>query len=117
VDPAPGDAPLRIDGRLDEAVWQRAPAFDGFTQYLPVDRQAPPAGYRTTVQIVAEHDAIVLGIRAWDPAPEDIRAPPQCRLDPLARRSAPAGRRGPARRDVRQGRLRPVTLEIPGPSA
>ena len=71
----PGEARLRLDGRLDEAAWQRAPVFDAFVQYLPVDRQPPPAGYRTTLQIVAEPDALVLGIRAFDPAPEQIRAP------------------------------------------
>ncbi len=70
-----GEARLRLDGRLDEAAWQRAPVFDVFVQYLPVDRQPPPAGYRTTVQIVAEPDALVFGIRAYDPAPDQIRAP------------------------------------------
>jgi hypothetical protein len=66
---------LTLDGRLDEPVWQRAPLHERFVQYLPVDKQPPPAGYRTTVQVVAEADALVIGVRAYDPSPQDIRAP------------------------------------------
>jgi hypothetical protein len=70
-----GDERLTLDGRLDEAAWQRAPVHDTFVQYLPVDRRPPPTGYRTTLQVVAEADALVIGIRAFDPAPHEIRAP------------------------------------------
>jgi hypothetical protein len=52
-----------------------APLHDSFVQYLPVDRQPPPTGYRTTLQIVAEEDALVIGVRAFDPRPDEIRAP------------------------------------------
>ncbi len=73
--PEAGTAPLRIDGHLDEATWQAAPVHDAFVQYLPLDRQPVPAGYRTTLQLVIEEHALVIGIRAWDPRPEEIRAP------------------------------------------
>ena len=66
---------LTLDGRLDEAVWQRAPLHERFVQFLPTDKQPPPAGYRTTVQVVAQADALVIGVRAYDPSPQDIRAP------------------------------------------
>jgi hypothetical protein len=66
---------LVLDGRLDERAWRRAPLHERFVQFLPVDRQPPPAGYRTTVQVLAEHDALVIGVRAYDPAPHEIRAP------------------------------------------
>jgi Domain of unknown function (DUF5916) len=66
---------LTLDGRLDEPVWQRAPLHERFVQFLPIDRLPPPAGYRTTVQVVAQHDALVIGVRAYDPSPQDIRAP------------------------------------------
>lgn len=66
---------IALDGRLDEAAWQRAPLHERFVQFLPLDRQPPPAGYRTTVQVLAERDALVVGIRARDPAPHEIRAP------------------------------------------
>ncbi len=68
-------APLRIDGRLDDAAWAAAPLHEAFVQYLPLDRQPVPAGYRTTLQLVIEEHALVVGIRAWDPRPEEIRAP------------------------------------------
>jgi len=73
--PPPETPPLRIDGRLDEAPWQTAPVHDAFVQYLPLDRQPVPQGYRTTLQLVIEEHALVVGIRAWDPRPEEIRAP------------------------------------------
>ncbi|MFN3302631.1 MAG: DUF5916 domain-containing protein [Roseateles sp.] len=70
---APADAPPQIDGRLDDAAWQRAPVHERFVQFLPTDRQ--PARWRTAVQVLVTDDALVFGIRAWDPAPERIRAP------------------------------------------
>jgi hypothetical protein len=58
------------------AAWTNPPgSARRCTQYLPTDRQPPPAGYRTTVQVLALGDALVVGIRAFDPAPQDIRAP------------------------------------------
>ena len=62
-----------IDGSLDEPVWQRAPLFDRFVQFHPEDKQ--PARWRTTVQILASEEALIVGIRAFDPAPALIRAP------------------------------------------
>jgi Domain of unknown function (DUF5916) len=66
---------LTLDGRLDEPAWQTAPVHERFVQYLPTDKQPPPAGYRTTVQVIAQADALVIGVRAYDPRPQDIRAP------------------------------------------
>ena len=65
---------LRIDGKLDEPIWMDAPVYDAFVQYLPLDQQPAPAHYRTTVQIVVEEHALVFGVRAFDPRPEEIRA-------------------------------------------
>lgn len=72
---AADEAPPRIDGRLDEPVWQRAPVHDVFVQYLPVDKRAPPAGYRTTVQIAVDDGGLTFAIRAFDPQPARIVAP------------------------------------------
>jgi hypothetical protein len=69
------EAALRIDGRLDDAVWQRAPVFDAFVQYLPQDKRPVPDGYRTTLQVVVDDTGISFGIRAFDPRPDEIRAP------------------------------------------
>lgn len=62
-----------IDGRLDEPTWRRAPVYEHFVQFLPADKQ--PARWRTTVQVLVTDDALVFGIRAWDPEPGRIRAP------------------------------------------
>ena len=68
-----GGNPPVIDGRLDDDAWQQAPVYERFAQFLPVDKQ--PARWRTTVQVVVTADALVFGIRAWDPEPDRIRAP------------------------------------------
>ncbi|HEY8878559.1 MAG TPA: carbohydrate binding family 9 domain-containing protein [Roseateles sp.] len=70
---AAGEAAPVIDGRLDDPVWQRAPVYERFAQFLPTDKQ--PARSRTTVQVLVTEDALVFGIRAWDPEPGRIRAP------------------------------------------
>ncbi|WP_422018503.1 carbohydrate binding family 9 domain-containing protein [Roseateles sp.] len=70
---APGESVPAIDGRLDDAAWLRAPAHERFVQFLPADKR--PAAWRTTVQVLVTEDALVFGIRAWDPAPDRIRAP------------------------------------------
>lgn len=70
---APGETAPVIDGHLDDAAWLRAPVYERFAQFLPVDRQ--PARWRTAVQVLVTEDALVFGIRAWDPDPRLIRAP------------------------------------------
>lgn len=70
---AAGEAAPVIDGRLDDAAWQRAPVYERFAQFLPTDKQ--PARWRTTVQVLVTGDALVFGIHAWDPGPGRIRAP------------------------------------------
>jgi hypothetical protein len=62
-----------IDGRLEDAAWQHAPVYERFAQFVPIDKQ--PARWRTTVQVLVTGDALVFGIRAWDPEPDRIRAP------------------------------------------
>ncbi|MGM9513280.1 DUF5916 domain-containing protein [Roseateles sp. DB2] len=63
----------RIDGDLSDPVWRDAPIHDSFQQLQPRDRV--PARWRTTVQILVDEDALIFGIRAFDPMPKDIRAP------------------------------------------
>lgn len=70
---AAGEAAPVIDGRLDDAAWLRAPVYERFAQFLPADKQ--PARWRTTVQILVTDDALIFGVRAWDPEPGRIRAP------------------------------------------
>lgn len=65
--------PLAIDGRLDEAAWEAAPAYEDFHKHEPRDGK-PHAGLRTTVKMLVLEDALVFGIRAWDEHPERMRS-------------------------------------------
>jgi hypothetical protein len=56
---------VSIDGKLDEAVWQRAAVLTGFSVYQPVDNQ--PAPDSTEVRVWYAPDAIYFGIRAFEP--------------------------------------------------
>lgn len=69
----PADAKLKFDGSLDDPVWQSAPEYDQFWEYEPVDGKTAPV--RTTVRVLYDNKAIYFGVRAYDPHPEDIRAP------------------------------------------
>ena len=61
-----------IDGRLDEPAWERAVPFDDFWLVEPYDKVRPPV--RTEMRIAYDHDAIYVGVRAFDPDPSKIRA-------------------------------------------
>jgi len=82
--PIPAEAPRRrvqtvrrqqaviIDGRLDEAAWQQAPVIDGFMQREPVEGAAPTE--RTVVRVLYDDEAIYVGARMFDAAPDSIIA-------------------------------------------
>ncbi len=59
-----------VDGRLDEAAWQRAPLMTGFTQREPMDGQ--PATERTEVRVLFDSEALYVGVWAFDSQPENI---------------------------------------------
>ncbi|RMH17772.1 MAG: hypothetical protein D6701_07160 [Gemmatimonadetes bacterium] len=63
---------VRIDGRLDEAVWAQAAVLTGFTQYEPVEGR--PATEDTEVRVFYSRDAIYFGILAYDRDPSGILA-------------------------------------------
>ena len=54
------DAPVRIDGVLDEAAWVGAPETQGFTLIGPREGQAPDES--TTVRVLQDGDRVVFGI-------------------------------------------------------
>ncbi|HEX8907313.1 MAG TPA: DUF5916 domain-containing protein, partial [Longimicrobiaceae bacterium] len=56
--------PVVVDGRLDEAVWQSAPAATGFTQQDPHEGQ--PATQRTEIRIAYDATALYIGARMFD---------------------------------------------------
>lgn len=57
---ARADRPPKLDGELDDVVWQRTAPSDGFTQKLPVDGKPP--GDRTTVRVAYDDDNLYVGI-------------------------------------------------------
>ena len=64
---------ITLDGKLDEADWQRAPVSGTFTENMPRDKQ--PARDKTEVRVLFDHEALYFGVRAYDPEPSKIYAP------------------------------------------
>jgi len=55
---------LRVDGRLTEDFWQRAPRYSGFTQVEP--RQGEPASQQSFLRILYNRNFLYFGIFAAD---------------------------------------------------
>jgi hypothetical protein len=62
------DAPLDIDGQLDEAVYRDVPSISGFIQMEPAGGQ--PASERTEVWVLFDATNVYVAMRAWESAPE-----------------------------------------------
>ncbi|NIM52487.1 MAG: hypothetical protein GTN62_14245 [Gemmatimonadales bacterium] len=60
----------RLDGRLDDAVWQTTMVAADFTQVLPEDGTQPTE--RSDVRVVYGEDALYVGARLYDSEPEGI---------------------------------------------
>ncbi|MCA9518472.1 MAG: carbohydrate binding family 9 domain-containing protein [Myxococcales bacterium] len=63
--------PPTIDGRLDDAVWGEAPAFDDFVERSPVLRGAPVE--HTAFRLLADNDALYVGVWCDDSQPAAVR--------------------------------------------
>jgi len=68
----PIDETVRIDGRLDDAVWSGAPFASGFVQQVPVE--GDPASQPTEVRVLLGEDALYVGARLRDSDPDGIAA-------------------------------------------
>ena len=64
-------APL-IDGKLDDEAWKHAAVIDDLHQVLPYEYAEPDE--RTVFYIAYDKDALYIGARAWDSAPDRITA-------------------------------------------
>ena len=64
VHPPRLEGAVRVDGVLDEPVWQQAARLSGFSQFTPVD--GVPAGDSTEVRIWYSTTALYIGVRAFD---------------------------------------------------
>ena len=61
-------APLRIDGNLDESVYETVEPLTGFLQQLP--DEGAPATERTEAWVFFDDDNVYVSARLWDSAPE-----------------------------------------------
>jgi hypothetical protein len=66
-------APIRIDGALDDAGWQRAARLDRFYEFSPGDNVQPKV--RTVAYLTYDERYFYVGVACQDPHPERIRAP------------------------------------------
>jgi hypothetical protein len=62
-------APLRFDGKLDDAVYGEAAGFDGMMQAAP--RYGQPSTEKTEIWVMFDGDHIYVAARVWDSAPPD----------------------------------------------
>lgn len=60
---------LRVDGKLDEAVFATVPPISGFIQMLPKEGQ--PATEKTDAWVLFDRDYIYVAVRCWDSEPEE----------------------------------------------
>ena len=60
--------PLRLDGRLDEAIYDTVPPITGFFQLVP--DEGAPATEETEVWISFDEENVYASARVWDSAPE-----------------------------------------------
>jgi hypothetical protein len=65
------EAPPRVDGVLDEPVWQQAPAITDFVQKLPIEGAGPTV--ETEVRLLYDDDALYVGARLRRRDPGAIR--------------------------------------------
>lgn len=65
-------APVRLDGRDDDAVWRGAPVTDEFRQFAP--GEAVAARFRTAFQVAYDDRTLYVFVRAYDPRPDSLVA-------------------------------------------
>ncbi|GAI53550.1 unnamed protein product, partial [marine sediment metagenome] len=63
---------IKVDGFLNESVWEKAPEIGDFIQFEP--ERGKPASLRTTVKILYDENFIYFGFLCYDPQPEKIAA-------------------------------------------
>lgn len=63
-------APITLDGKLDEPVWRQAAPATGFVQRVPANGEK--ASQRSDVWVAYDADALYVGVRNFDTAPDSI---------------------------------------------
>ncbi len=62
------DEPLRLDGQLDEPVYEAIEAVTNFIQQEP--SEGAPATERTEVWVLFDSEAVYISVRCWDSEPD-----------------------------------------------
>ena len=65
-------SPIDVDGKLDEPVWHDSVAVTDFKQSDPLE--GAPASMKTEVRVAYDDEALYIGARMYDPAPDSIVA-------------------------------------------
>lgn len=65
-----GATAIRVDGQLNDAAWQSAPAVTEFVQRDP--KEGAPPTYRTEARVAYDGTGIYIAVRAFDPEPHRI---------------------------------------------
>ncbi len=68
--PIPEATAIRIDGELNDAVWQTVPPITGFKQREPRDGAEPT--FQTEARVAYDATALYVAVRALDPEPHKI---------------------------------------------
>ena len=66
------DVPVKVDGLLDEAPWDAAPALSDFVQFQP--ERGAAASVRTSVRVLYDGAAVYFGFECADPEADRIAA-------------------------------------------
>jgi hypothetical protein len=66
-------AAIALDGKLDDADWQRAPVVDRWTENMPNEKE--PAKLKTEVRFLYDQNALYVGMKAYDPDLSKLDAP------------------------------------------
>lgn len=66
----PATSPIVLDGKLNEEIWQQAPAIVEFLQRDPAEGQSPTM--RTEARVAYDANALYVAVRAHDSAASDI---------------------------------------------
>ncbi len=64
------DRPPVVDGRSDDAIWQRARAITDFQEWSPTEGQPPR--FRTEARVAYDRTNIYVLVRCFDPHPDSI---------------------------------------------
>ena len=63
---------IRVDGELNDAAWQSAPAVSEFIQREP--KEGAAASFRTEARVLYDATGLYIGVRAFDPEPAKIKS-------------------------------------------